>query len=92
MIETVAGGVMWAIAAPWKKNSTSRTHSGVSASSSAYPAIVAAITTMPPVHTARAPKRSTTSRARGAKAIWAKASGSMSSPLCSGVKPRALWV
>ena len=39
---------------------------------------------MPAVVVARLPKRSTTSRARGAKIIWAAASGSISRPVCSG--------
>ncbi|GAA3066316.1 hypothetical protein GCM10020000_58000 [Streptomyces olivoverticillatus] len=92
MIETVAGGMMCAIAVPWTKKSTSSTQIGVWRSSSRKPAMLAATSSMPAVHTTRAPNLSTTRRARGAKAIWAAASGRSSRPLCSGVKPRTLWV
>lgn len=84
MMTTLVGVMTWAIPVPMQKKTISRSQIGVSASSVAKATRVAARTTIAPVVVARTPKRSTTSRARGAKISWAAASGSRSRPDCSG--------
>lgn len=69
MIMTVAGGMTCAMAVPMRKNATSSTQMGVCCPSGMKPRKDTEVSVMPPTHTARAPKRSTSSRARGAKII-----------------------
>lgn len=88
--ETVTGVITWAMPVPWTKKSTHSTQTGVVASNSANAARPAATSSIPTVQTARAPNRSTTSRARGAKIIWAAASGRISRPDWSALQPRTL--
>ncbi len=84
MMTTLVGVMMCAMPVPMRKKTTSSSQIGVSASKPAKAASMAASRISPPVVVALLPKRSTTSRARGAKISCATASGSISTPDSSG--------
>ncbi len=85
MIATVTGGITWAMPAPIRKPIATSSQIEVCTPSSRYPRKATEISAIPPAQVARTPKRSTTSRARGAKTSWAAASGSISTPACSAL-------
>jgi hypothetical protein len=85
MIDSIAGGMMLAIPAPWTKKSRHSAQTGVCASTQTKPISESVTSTRPTAETARAPKRRTIAALRGANVSCATANGRNSRPVCSGV-------
>jgi len=84
MIDSVAGGMMLAIPAPWMKNVRSRNQIGVVSEMKMNATSDSVTSASPVVATALAPNRLTIAALRGAKTIWATANGTNSAPEASG--------
>ena len=88
MMDSVAGGMTFAMATPLRKNSPATTQIGVVAVTDPNPTRTAASSPSPTVLTAFGPNLRTSAALRGAKIICATANGVISSPADSGVYPR----